>query len=368
MQKFTKSLTLAIIAISLFFIIINNFVVIPRSPLIFIEQTYTNDIAWNPDGERIAINNTIYNINDPLNDREYISISNVRRLSWSLDGSMLGLVGDQVWLWTGGKLFTLVEAIPYRVYSDVTFDLDNNILIAVSYGLSDADNFVWLWNISNHELLGKIKGDNSLTTSNPTGDRGFLTIQALSETSMVVTSSWENNVNRLWDITQLKSALLPKVDLSRYGVITVSPSGNLLAMADDHNNLIDILSMETSSILVLKSELDGIDILEWNRSNNLLLGASIDASKMTVWDVTTGQIISSRNTSSTNQLDFDWHPTNDLLAIATDKEVLVWNPLTDITWLVYTGYANKVRWSFDGEKIAIVSRDGVYIYQWISQS
>ncbi len=331
--------------------------------LVFINHPLGSDIAWHPDSERIAIDNIIYNINDPLNNNEYLSISNVSKVLWSPDGNILALTGDQVWLWTQGNLLTLSEYTHYRVYSDGVFNLANDVFVVVSFGLSSIDNSIWIWDTSSYELLDQIAGNNS--NYNATGDRGFLNVQDIPYTDLVITASWGDNGNELWNIMQRQREILPYINPSVYEHIYAAPSGQLLAFMDVDQDIIEIVSLaEATSLLVLKSEVNGIDLLKWSYTDNLLIEVDVDTGKMLIRSAVTGHTIATKNMLPAYRLDIDWNPKESLVAITTDKGALVWNPYTGEEQPIHSGSVNKIRWSPDGQKIAILAPEGVYIYQW----
>lgn len=335
---------------------------------VFIPLTNVDDVDWHPDGTILAVaasGVSVYTLDGQTYSRQDVGVTGaVSRVVWSHDGDSLAIAGSQVWLWDDRGAVELGREQPYRVYSNITWDASGQQLIGVSFGLTNDDNALWIWNTKSTELVGTIQGDDSVDYTSVTGDRGFFTVEHIADSDIYVTSSWGNNQNRFWDIVQRKPVTLTDVETNPTSIVKPSYLGRYVAIADSNSPMVRVVGLaEPNNLFVLQTTDTNLHLLAWNYTDDLLLGVNTTESTMTVWHVSEQQVSHIQTFINQEILDVDWHPEAAKVAIASTTQAVIWDINSDNLETRHSEHAYAVKWSPDGSRLAVVSRDGIRIYQ-----
>jgi len=332
----------------------------------FWEDERIYDLDWHPDSHQVVVSGDKIYALDWRASNISVYVGKVSYGKWSSDGGKLAMAGGQVWLWDGESKVQLADFARYRVYWDVEWCEDDSCFIVSSCGLTDEDNKLLIWNPETYELEGEIQGDAILDEDGGSDFRCFLDIERIPNTNIVVAES-SINIERFFDIDDRMSIPLVSTPVSSTAIIKPSHSGDYLAIEyEDENHISIVLVSDGEEVKRIDTTMN-VDVLEWNATDELLFGASFDTSEFTVWQVEDGEKILNDVTSDTRYIKAHWHPHNNYIVLASDKYVWLWDMATEEKWLVHNGYAWLIEWSPDGKKLAVTSREGLYIYSGFDQ-
>ena len=135
--------------------------------------------------------------------------------------------------------------------------------------------------------------------------------------------------------------------------IAWSSDGSKIAVG--RSGRIDILNASNQILLkTLTGNKGRLFAIDWSSDSTKVAGASLNPNGLTVWDVSTGQIIASRQIDAVSA---HWNPDNIRIASAsTGGGIAIWNTLTgDVT--VAHLFGTELAWSPDGSKLAYAYYD-----------
>jgi WD40 repeat protein len=330
----------------------------------FHQDEFINDIDWRPTSKEIAIagaTTTLFSVDD--NMVTYLpNTQGASHVKWSSNGDKLTIAGSTVSVWSSDSgTVELAESLGYRIYNDIVWFPNNRDVLATSSGFEAADNALWIWNTQTHNLVREIRGDNSLQTLNSIGELGFTSAKILADGNTVITSSMGNNSVRVWDSSSGQPMLKGNIVFDP-DVLSANSANNIVANLDPKSSEIDFWDILTgTNLFSLPTSQTKIDDLIWNDSGSLIASSSQSDGNVIIWDTGIRQAKRQLNFQPTSILFVEWNHIRDYLVTCTEHETRIWDIHTGASELVVSGYNYIARWSPDGNKIAIIGRDGMHV-------
>ncbi|PAA51895.1 hypothetical protein BOX15_Mlig002737g1 [Macrostomum lignano] len=179
---------------------------------------------------------------------------------------------------------------------------------------------------------------------------------------------------RLWDATDLASAVDPKKQLvlkhciSRGGMDVPSNKdvtsldwnydGSRLATGS-YDGFARLWATDGTLVCTLGQHKGPIFALKWNKAGNLILSAGVDKTTI-IWDATTGQAKQQFAFHTAPALDVDWQSNNTFASCSTDQSIQVCRLGREQPIEIFKGHTNEVnaiKWDPQGRLLASCSDD-----------
>lgn len=338
----------------------------------FFEIQSIDSIDWHPDSRRIAVASggvIISSLDHPersifqILDMDTPSDESIKKVAWSPSGDHLAIIGHYIGIWNGSDYISLDKKYShYRIFSDAVWTKAGDKLLVSSFGLSLDDNSIWIWDANNYVLIKKIQGDGNWS---PSGDIGFFTLELIDDDKVIFTSSIGNS-ERFWDITRGEATSFLPSQIKRDALVSPCPSGDFIAIADENGVRIESRKLSSHPV-ILETNIKTLSNLKCNDRDTLLMVSSEFEGKVEVWDILEGKRIYTLNADLGYSVKFDWHPKENFLAIATKQVTVVVDIDKSTEKYLSAKDAYQVHWSPDGEKLALVTKTGVYVYSEIPE-
>ena len=281
-----------------------------------------NEIAYSPDGTRLAVASSIGILMYDAHTGEELNLFTehtdlVTSVSFSADGQTLvsGSWDKTVRLWdvrTGSLLRTLTGHT--EDVNSVSFSSDGQTLASGSWGPNGP---IRLWDVSTGETLRTLKGH-----------RGSIYSVSFSPDGQTLASGSSDETVRLWDVR----------------------TGSLLRTLTGHTNFVYSVSFSP----------DGQTL------------ASGSHTEIHLWDVSTGETLRTLTGHRSSIYGVSFSPDGQTLASGSlDKTVRLWNVRTGETLRTLTGHTNfvfSVSFSPDGQTLASGGRNEVLLWALTSAS
>jgi len=155
-------------------------------------------------------------------------------------------------------------------------------------------------------------------------------------------------------------------DLRVWEEIAWSPTGELIALSTsagsprcgEEKAFVYLVEPDTLKLIHrLEAGNCAIGSLDWNSDGTLLAGAGLGSPGLFIWDVESGQIITTSQIGGEGLISAQWHPTLNQVAVTSIGEVaaIVDASSGELVREVYLGIG--VDWSPLGDQLAVVGRD-----------
>ncbi|KFY30639.1 hypothetical protein V493_01778 [Pseudogymnoascus sp. VKM F-4281 (FW-2241)] len=258
--------------------------------------------------------------------------------------------GDTVWIWNTatGTLQQTLEGHSDWVTS-VAFSHDSELLASAS-----VDKTVRIWNTATSTLQQTLEGHSDWVTS-----------VAFSHNSELLASASEDETIRIWN-TATTDTLQQTLEGHSDGVRLVAFSHNSELLASvSQDETVRIWNTATST---LQQTLEGHSGRVWSvafsHDSELLASASEDET-VQIWNTATGtlqQTLEGRTGGMSYSDDSEllvFSHDSELLALAVDKTVRIWNTATTLQQTLegHSGRVWSVAFSHDSELLASASKD-----------
>ena len=335
---------------------------LPEGAIARLGKGYINDIAYAPDGTKLAIATSIgVWLYDTATDTELNFLSEepdyVQAIAFSPDSRTLAsggyLPNNVIRLWdTGtGKLRDTLDG--YEEILALTFSPDGTML-ASSGGWPEYP--IQLWNLTNRQLQDTLFGHTSWTFA-----------LAFSADGKTLISGSEDSTVRLWDVHtgELKCILEEHGD--DVNAVVLSPDGKTLASGSD-DGTIQFWDMHTGEMLAtLKGDAkfpEGIRALAFSPNGTTLASATVE--QIWLWDTATKQLkeVLEGHTGFVTTVVFS--PDGKTIASASwDWTFRLWDAATGKlrkTFGEHSSSTNTVVFSPNGETIASASRGLIHLW------
>jgi len=224
-----------------------------------IQLSYLSDYEFSPDGKIFASagKKTIYfwDLYTQTSSKQFDSPKDVYDIAFSPDGALIAAAsanGVYVWNTNSGELISEFNDLkelqsPDSSTRQVAFSPQGNMLAAIGYD-KDSHKILFVWDLSNNNLLYKIVGDEDNNAFRGSGRAGLL----FSPGGSFIVTSGLKRLNgeyiQFWDASsgQLVKTLDYTVGFSSpyQSPFGFSPDGRLFAVAD---GTVHILSVATTS-------------------------------------------------------------------------------------------------------------------------
>ncbi|HID53677.1 MAG TPA: hypothetical protein EYP41_16790 [Anaerolineae bacterium] len=282
-----------------------------------------NDIAYSPDGRRIATvsSDTDVKIWDAATGQEIITLESgharpVNALAFSPNGKLLATGGDDfVILWnaeSGERITVFNRGVPIQ---DITFSADS-IFIAVA----SEDKDMQIWDVSKRQSVALLEGHDAPITGVAYSPDGQYLASSSADGRIIVRSA-----------DALKN---PDTGGIQYAINAV-------------------LDEESSKPIVVTSIRFNPD------STQLITGHSNGLAK--IWDAATGELVATLSGHASQVNDAVFSPDGQFISTAgADGTAKVWDADTHealFTISQHTGGVTAVAFSPDGERLATASQD-----------
>ena len=300
--------------LSLMFLIVLMIMYVPHTA-----AQYINEIAYSPDGTRLAVAGSIWIwIYDAQTSEELNLLTGhtdyVNSVSFSPDGNTLASgSGDRtIRLWdveTGDPIRTLTGHT-HSVRS-VSFSPDGNTLASGSW-----DGTLRLWNAET--------GDPIRTLTGHTGDVHNVSFSPDGNTLASGGGGWDETI-RLWEVAT-GAPIRTLIGHTDYvNSVSFSPDGNTLASGSD-DRTIRLWDVSTGDpIRTLTGYTRQVESVSFSPDGNTLASGSADDT-VRLWEVNTGELIRTLigHTSDVNSVSFS--PDGNTLASGSlDRTVMLWD-------------------------------------------
>jgi len=321
-----------------------------------------NDVAWSPDGARLALalSDGTIQIWD-ADARQLIIIletgaDSVNSLSWSPDGKQLvsGASDGFVRLWdvgTGGLTFLVSLSSPINT---VSWSPDGQMLAFVA-----SDNLVQVWDFQTRQNIATLAGHESAVTD-----------VAWSPDGHHLASASHDNTARLWDVETGQNIFTLEDHELAVTSVAWSPDGHQLASAS-YDRTVRLWDAQTGQRLaILIGHKFAVNSVAWSPGGaRLATGSCLELDGLSrcvkgegrLWDAKTGESLAVLNGHASALLSVAWRPNLAQLASASsDGSVRLWDAETGEslkTLTGHTGFVYDVAWSPDGRQLASASQD-----------
>jgi WD40 repeat protein len=320
-------------------------------------QGWVWDVAWSPDGEKIATASAdatviLWNRQGKLLQRLEHG-DRVYGVTFSPDGSAIASVGadNTLKLWNlQGKLLHTLPAHNESLFS-VAFSPDGTRLATAS-----RDQTAKLWRIPKDP-----EGEPQLLQTLTAHTHEVSEVSFSPDGTLLASASYDNQVN-LWRIDSPGEKAVPIATLSGHtnGVSTVlfSPDGQQIATATG-DGIVYIWRVDGTLERQFIAHDHAIARLAWFPDGQILATASQDHT-IKLWKVENGTLLKTLDAHRAPVWDVAWSPDGTLLVSAGgDNLVKLWTPEVRLRQVLesHLDGVNGVSFSPNGQLLASASRD-----------
>jgi WD40 repeat protein len=326
-------------------------------------------IAWSPDGTRLATcgSDTIWIYSVPafeLVDTLQLHESDITDIEWCPDGTMLASAGRddiiQVWNTISGQPVTTIDG----AFIDLEWSLDGGRLGGFDPATLYEESLAQFWDTSNYESVSVLRAGDGFA------DSWFSGGNLLVDYSAGSTRLWDVETSQI--VMELESPSTWNIQNVYPGPITWSPEGNMLAAADTRS-VVRVWDVYTGEILfeLTSEDYAGTYLgVAWSPDGNMLTH-TVSGGRFEIWDINTQQIIVTFEVAA----GFDvvrpaWSPQGDTIAAMARslnpdeyRHLWVWDLETSET-LIHERYryVGEYEWHPDGNLLAVAAEGGVLIW------
>lgn len=325
--------------------------------LAFIEQPFASGIAFNPQGNQLAVSSDdvfggSVSIWDPVSGQKALTLAGqggAVGVDFSPDGEHLAVAGTdgrvRIWDATGDReVLTLAIIAPLR---SVAFSPDGSLLAA-----GGAHGVATVWEVASGDLLVTLSGHT-----------GTIWNLDFSPDGRYLATAGTGGTTRVWDITPEGS----REWLTLAGHSTVvfsadfSSDGKRLATSSWDNSAIVWDASSGERLLTLTDF--GVQVAQATFSPDDTKLASADyTGTVSVWDAASGERLNSIEAHSEGDIDVAFSPDGSWLATGgSDNLAKLWDAATGEQLASFSGHEGLVQrlaFSPDGSLLATASLDG----------
>ena len=328
---------------------------LPEGAIVRLGKGYINDIAYAPDGTRLAVATSIgVWLYDTTTDTELYLLSEesdyVQAIAFSPDSRTLAsggyLPNNVIRLWDAdtGKLRGTLDG--YEDVLTLAFSPDGTTL-ASSGGWPDYP--IQLWDVANRQLRDTLLGHTR-----------WISALLFSVDGKVLVSGSEDSTVRLWDVHTGELKCLLEEHGDDVNSVVLSSDGKTLASSSD-DGTIRLWTAHTGEMLaILKGDAkfpEGIRALAFSPSGTTLASATTD--QIWLWDINAKQIIRILEGHTWHVSALAFSPDGETIASAGwDWTLRLWDAATGKlrkTFGEHTSGVNTVAFSPDGRTFASAS-------------
>ena len=335
---------------------------LPEGAIVRLGKGYINDIAYAPDGTRLAVATSIgVWLYDTATDTELSLLSEepdyVQAIAFSPDSRTLAsggyLPNNVIRLWDTdtGELRDTLEGDEEILA--LTFSPDGTML-ASSGGWPDHP--IQLWDVANRQLRDTLLGHTR-----------WISALLFSVDGKVLVSGSEDSTVRLWDVHTGALKCILEEHGDDVNAVALSPDGRTLASGSD-DGTIQFWDMHVGEMITtLKGDAkfpEGINAIAFSPDGKTLASATTD--QIWLWDTATKQLkeILEGHTDFVTTVVFS--PDGKTIASASwDWTFRLWDASTGKlrkTFGEYSSSANTVAFSPNGETLASASRGLIHLW------
>ncbi|MFX1355008.1 MAG: TIR domain-containing protein [Promethearchaeota archaeon] len=321
-----------------------------------------NDVAWSPDGTRLASASSDGTIQIwDTNARQLIIVlktgaDSVNSLSWSPDGTQLASGASDGFVrlcdvGTGRLTFLVNLSSPINI---VAWSPDGQMLAFVA-----SDNLVQVWDFRTGQNIATLAGHESAITD-----------VAWSPDGQHLASASHDNTVRLWDVETGQNVFTLEDHELAVTSVAWSPDGHQLASAS-YDRTVRLWDAQTGQRLaILTGYKFAVNSVAWSSDGaRLATGSCLELDGLSrcvkgegrLWDARTGKSLAILNGHAGALLSVAWRPNLAQLASASsDGTVRLWDAGTGESLKTLTGHKGfvyDVAWSPDGRQLASASQD-----------
>ena len=325
----------------------------------------SGDIAYSPDGTRLAVASSIGIWIYDANTYAEITLltghtERVNSVAFSPDGKKLISGGHDktVRLWnaetsslsTSELLHTLEDHTDYVL--SVAFSPEGN-----KFASSDGDLTIRLWDTHTNQVLHTLKSYDSYYYHNETN---WVYDIAFSIDGKTLASADRNGRARLWDVNTGEHILNMSRPSRGWGVKSVAYSSDGVTLAiGDGDGYVRLWGARTGEFWqTVGSHVDGrnygVNDLAFSPDGNILVSGGND-NKLKLWDTFTGEHLRTLEGHSNGILGVTFSPDGSTIASASWTEIRFWNANTGINLHTIQGHTRSVyssTFSPDGNLLA----------------
>ena len=310
-------------------------------------------VAWSPDSKRLASASEDGTIRvwDPDTGTSELTLtghtSTVCAVAWSLDGNRLASGSEdqtaRTWDARTGRMVALLSGHGGTV-NDLAWRPDGS-----SVATAGDDRVVRLWDPGTGKPMAILRGH---------ADRVFRL--AWKPDGSRLASSSDDQTIKVWDPSRSGETLDLDDHPAEVHVVTWSPDNRLVATGGD-DPIVRIWDAHTGRlILKFEGHADSVYALAFSPDGKRLATASIDGTAR-IWNVATGARVSTFAKHEQQVYAAAWSPDSHLVATGgSDRILRIWDPVTGTERLSVQatadpdrGNINGVAWSPDGLRIAL---------------
>ena len=335
---------------------------LPEGAIVRLGKGYINDIAYAPDGTRLAVATSIgVWLYDTATDTELSLLSEepdyVQAIAFSPDSRTLASGGyspnNVIRLWDTGTGELRDTLNGDEEILALTFSPDGTML-ASSGGWPDHP--IQLWNLTNRRIQNTLFGHTSWTFS-----------LAFSADGKTLVSGSEDSTVRLWDVHTGTLKCILEEHGDDVNTVVLSPDGRTLASGSD-DGTIQFWDMHIGEMFAtLKGDAkfpEGINAIAFSPDGKTL--ASATAEQIWLWDVNTKEIKGILEGHTWDVFAVVFSPDGRTIASASwDWTFRLWDASTGKlrkTFGEHSSSTNTVAFSPNGETLAGASRGLIHLW------
>jgi WD40 repeat protein len=275
-------------------------------------------VAWQPGGDILAVSGRDLRLyTDSL--EEIIRLENDYRdviaIAWHPGGKIIAEVNNEVRIWDVESRQVVASFTPHPYTCCISWSPDGTRIATAG-----SDDTVKVWDVQTLELVYVLEGQT---------DQIYAVAWSPSSEMVAVTSHSSNETVRIWDAATGNLLYAIPTSISAYS-LSWSQSSTLLAVAGISPE-IQIWDLINQQLQVTLHPPDGragiITALDWSPDNTRFAVAR--SSLLQIWDVATGQLLSTLSGHSGSIDAVVWNQDGSKLAsTATDGTLRMWDVAT----------------------------------------
>ena len=347
---------------------------LPEGATVRLGKGSINEIAYSPDGTRLAVASSIGIWMYDTQTGEALDLlapnTGVESVSFSPDGEILatGNWDSNVRLWhaTTGELLQTIPGHPSRLHffqaprNNVVFSPDGNTL-----AVGSLNNTVFLWNVNVstgaqlHTFIGHSVVTDTASSISFSPDGKILASSSLGD-------EWKESVF-LWDVNTGDQLREITGHTGSVESISFSPDGSTLATGS--GTRVRFWDVNTGETLQTLTGTSSVKSISFSPDGSMLATGGWDGTVL-LWDVNAGKTLQELTVHTYDIVSVSFSPDGNTLAAGTGSfvgsgTVLLWDTNTGETLHELTGYHSlrNVSFSPDGNTLAYL-RGGNEVQLW----